>query len=375
MSVTLSIVVPTKNRYNYLEKLMDLFVTLHLGDDVELVIQDNSDDNYSFVEVMNRFERYSYIRYFHYSGHLSVCENCDMAILHSSGEYVCMIGDDDGFTRNILECVNLMKENAIDSLIANKPAYKWPDVHGVVFDFSGTVRIEKYTNELQYISLKQEIKKVVKNGALGLGKLPCVYHGIVKRTVLNQVFTKTGSFFPGPSPDMANAIAVGLCATKHVYYDTPVIISGHGAKSAGGMGARHEHNNEIKNLSFLPQNTDKLWEERIPKYWTGETIYAESAIKSLKRMGANTLILKFNYSCLYGAFIIFHLSQYHLAYRLMRFIDFLYFPYYACKSFVVRLQALLRNYMLKKGWNKKMYLIGSLNSIIECEECISKLRK
>lgn len=66
---------------------------------------------------------------------MSVCENCDRAIQNSKGKYICMIGDDDGFLRNIETYVRYMESKGIDSMIANKPAYKWPDVHGVVFDF------------------------------------------------------------------------------------------------------------------------------------------------------------------------------------------------------------------------------------------------
>lgn len=367
MKPILSLVVPTKNRYVYLTDLVKMFVSFQLKN-TELVIQDNSDDNSAFLSFISQFKLYKNIRYYYNNTHLSVCENCDKAIQSSLGEYVCMIGDDDGFLRTIESYVEYMKNNDIDSLIANKPAYKLPELHGLIFDFSGTVRIKKYKKSTSLIDVKDELKKVLKNGASTLGKLPCVYHGIVKREILDKIYVRTGSFFPGPSPDMANAIALGICSSKHIYYDIPLVISGHGSKSAGGMGAKHQHKNELKNMSFLPKDTDKLWESKIPKYWTGETIYAESAVKSLKRMGERKLLNYFNYRSMYGRFIVFHLPEYKLVLKLMNIVDYLFLPHYVFKAFILRMNAFIRNCVLKMGLSHKMYVIGSLSNIIECEE-------
>ena len=49
----LSIVVPTKNRYYYLKYLIRLVDNLH-SEEVELVIQDNSDYNNEFVEYLKK---------------------------------------------------------------------------------------------------------------------------------------------------------------------------------------------------------------------------------------------------------------------------------------------------------------------------------
>ena len=66
----LSIVVPTKDRYKYLKYLIELIASFN-SDEVELVIQDNSEDNkeildflkerdYNFVTKKLLYENYSY---------------------------------------------------------------------------------------------------------------------------------------------------------------------------------------------------------------------------------------------------------------------------------------------------------------------------
>ena len=53
------------------------------------------------------------MKYYYTKEQISVKENSDLAILHSSGEYVCFIGDDDGVSRHILKVVKYMRKNGI----------------------------------------------------------------------------------------------------------------------------------------------------------------------------------------------------------------------------------------------------------------------
>ena len=81
MSVILSVVVPTKNRYFYLDYLLRYFVTI-TSDKIELIIQDNSDDGSSSL-IKDELNRYSdpRIHYFKLEGHVSQTENCDWLFL------------------------------------------------------------------------------------------------------------------------------------------------------------------------------------------------------------------------------------------------------------------------------------------------------
>ena len=88
-SILLSVVVPTKNRYKYLKKLVELFCQL-ATEDMELVIQDNSDDPSDFKLFIDNIKDRR-ICYYYDSINLSVVDNCDRAIARSHGEFVSMI--------------------------------------------------------------------------------------------------------------------------------------------------------------------------------------------------------------------------------------------------------------------------------------------
>ncbi|WP_128656634.1 glycosyltransferase, partial [Paenibacillus sp. 598K] len=305
MDPLISIVVPTKNRYEYLKHLIN-YVDTFDSRSIELIVQDNSEDNTEIKRYLEGVSN-SNIKYFHNSQSLSIIENCDLAVNNSKGEYVCFIGDDDSFSSEIIGFVAWMKEREIESCIGSKAAYNWPDM--VFYHHQlPSLSFHKGTGDIRAIDIEKELSSCLSCGAKNMGELPRLYHGIVSRTALNKIFKRTGTYFPGPSPDMANAIALCFVLTNHIYVDMPLVISGTSYKSTGGMGARHKHKGKIKDISFLPKETEKWWEKSVPKVWTGETIYAESAIKTLRSFNRDDLISKFNYAYLYAAFICFNSS-------------------------------------------------------------------
>ena len=65
MGYLLSIIIPTKNRYNYLLPCLE---TLKLFDEkeVEIVVHDNSDDNKLIIDYLNN-NHFSNLKYFYSS--------------------------------------------------------------------------------------------------------------------------------------------------------------------------------------------------------------------------------------------------------------------------------------------------------------------
>lgn len=311
MKPLLSIVVPTKNRYEYLTYLVDLFLSIP-DDRIELIVQDNSDTQ--SIEFLDKLEK-NYdkrIKYFYNSEHISIVENCDKAILNSTGDYVSMIGDDDGFIPNIVEVTEWMKENRFNALRSYKPTYYWPGQQSNYLsnDSTGVLEFKDWKDDsYQSMSTKEGLMNTLKKGGTTMANLPCVYHGIVKRSILNEIFLQTKSFFPGPSPDMANAIALTQVIDSFIYTNYPIFISGVSPKSAGGSGVMHKHIAKIEDVKHLPIDTVLCWDKRVPKYWTGSTIYAESVIKTLEAFNNIEALKAFNYNYLYAWISIFNMKH------------------------------------------------------------------
>jgi hypothetical protein len=306
----LSIVVPTKNRYYYLEFLVQYFNSIK-SDKIELIIQDNSviNSNDEFVKFLNSMND-SRIKYFYEQGDISQPENCDNAVSKATGEYVTMIGDDDIFSKHIIEFTEKFKEENIDAILPYRSSYLWSDVKPKYYknQLSGVYSIKEFNLKRRKIDIKKELKNVLNQGGVHILNLPRVYHGIMKRRILEKIYHETGSFFPGPSPDMANAIASCKYISNYQVIDIPLIVSGHSILSAGGQGTQGQHLGEISQIKQLPKDTSSNWSPEVPFYWSGGTIYAESVIQSLKRTGMEEYLKEINFEYLIANCFVFDVN-------------------------------------------------------------------
>lgn len=298
----LSIVVPTKNRTKYLKSFIELICSFQ-NDDIELVIQDNSDSNAEILEFLSA-PQYSGVVYHYDPTPMPVIQNSELAICHSSGKYVCFMGDDDLLSGRLYDFVKYMDQYGYESAVFQRANYSWPGVTYKSHKFPN-LRIPQFRGALEEVNVAEAYGKMLAMGAVSLEKLPQLYHGVVLRERLDEVFQRAGTYFPGPSPDMAISAALTQVVKKHLYCDVPYITSGASPKSAAGLGAKHMHKGNLKDMAFLPKDTEMVWESAIPKIWTGPTIYAESALKALRAMGAEEALQKFNYTYFYAHFYVF----------------------------------------------------------------------
>lgn len=296
MSCLLSIIIPTKNRYRYLQECLLSLRNLDTRK-VEIIVQDNSDDNIEFKDFLNKLEAPN-VQYYHQCGHLSQTDNSDLAVSHASGEYCCFIGDDDSVSSLILPVVELLRTENIPACVCDVATYYWSDVV-----FEGAKRAPLSFNKTEPYIAELRSKEILRNvfsyGIQDIKYLARVYHGIISRRVLLSVKELCGSYFPGPSPDMANAISCTSIIPSYYYVHLPLIISGYSYKSAGGMGLRGAHKGSLKASEQLPANVEEGWDEKIPKLWLGYTMWPQSGLSALQAIG-KPVVEKMNYSAMYA---------------------------------------------------------------------------
>lgn len=303
MSYLLSLVVPTKNRYPYLKHLIQYIKSFN-SDEIELVIQDNTTDNAEIVGFIKE-EDFVHLKYYHTKESISVGLNSDKAILNSTGEYVCLIGDDDGITPDIVEEIKKMKEQGCDSMITRNATYNWPDYKDdSYFHLTGAMTVDMALGKNELVDVQSELDRVSKTGFLNIGKLPKVYQAVIRRSALDKIYEKCHTFFPGPSPDMANAVAL-TCFVKKVWYnDKPTIITGQ-CRSVGGGERLMEKLLPLTEIAHLPKDILTYWDEKLPNLWCSDTIWPGSASIAAKRMGIDVYM---DYNQIYGRFLFFHPS-------------------------------------------------------------------
>lgn len=294
----LSIIIPTYNRYKYLFGSLDAITCTIQDDCIEIIVQDNTEDNTEFVEYLKN-KNDSRILYFHEKNRLTVSENCSRGILNSSGEYVCLIGDDDSICSAVVDLVTCMKENDIDACNFDAAIYHWCDLKEQMPELDSLIS-PKVMEQIEIVNSKLLLENEIKNGLQAVYALPRAYHAIISKRVLDKIKETTSTYFPGPSPDMANAALCCLYVKNQIKIGVPMMVSGYGLSSTGGMGRQKKHTGSLKGKDWLPKDVEERWDKKVPLLWLGCTIWPASAIEALTRAGESPMLRNVNYGIIYG---------------------------------------------------------------------------
>tara|TARA_B110000902_G_C14262531_1_gene570312 strand:- start:1030 stop:2211 length:1182 start_codon:yes stop_codon:yes gene_type:complete len=284
--ILLSVIIPTKDRYDVLFPILTSICN-HVNDPaIEFVVQDNSRNNKQILDFIYNIKD-SRIKYFYKHGDIDVVKNFNYAISNAKGKYILIIGDDDFINPYIMNIMNLINEKDISGLIYPRATYYWSDVKFTKeMDFfePASIQIIKDPdlNLKKHLS-KVELNNVLSSGGIYLFDLPALYHGIVKRSVVDEIYKKYDSYVLGPSPDMSLSIALALEIESYYFVNFPVSIAGASYNSAAGMGRRGTHNKSLEEIpTWLPKDMVTKWNPLIPRVWNGFTVYAQSIYLVLK---------------------------------------------------------------------------------------------
>lgn len=301
----LSIAIPTKNRQYYLLNLLQC-LALSERQDFEVVVRDNSDEDSLRAQVEALDD--PRIHYEYVPGWISVVDNCEAALSGCRGDYICMLGDDDGLMlEESLSVLEQARKDGIDAVMSDKLLYTWPGVgRGTLADTSGLLRLQAVVGGRGRSNVSRNLDRAIRRaGALGLEGLPSVYHAFISSRALVSLRAMTGTCFPGASPDMANAVGVAPFLKGTRYHSRPLVISGHSKTSAGGKGATKQHHGPISEQLHLPADTEARWFSAIPRFWSGPTIYAQTLFDAVSLTGQRAPGAT-GLACLYAACLIYH---------------------------------------------------------------------
>lgn len=295
----LSIVIPTRNRIPF--AISAIQSILEIPDPrLELVVQDNSDarelESYVIENVQDRRFRYRYT-----SSPISLIENFNAAVELATGEYVCLIGDDDGVNPEIMEAAAWAKCEDLDSLgVRQTSFYLWPGT-GLPSTFftkvvGGNLTIEHFSGKIVEVDLEKELRALLRNGGLYYLRFnfPKAYHGLARRQCLEAVKEKTGDYFGGLSPDIFMSLAIACVAKRVAVVEYPLTIPGHCRTAENTHHTKDVHLRPLEDAMHFRNRGAYQWCELVPRVYTGETIWVDSAMAALSAMGRDDLVRELN---------------------------------------------------------------------------------
>ncbi|PRC92705.1 glycosyltransferase family 2 protein [Solimicrobium silvestre] len=302
----LSIVVATHNRSNYAIFAAKSVLSIE-SELIELIIHDTSTDGRLVIDI-EEITKDSRLHYHYCNVRLSMTENHNRALSLATGEYVCLIGDDDTVTSEILDAVQWAIENNVDAISPRVVAnYAWPDFLSKTFGsgHSSRIYIDSFSSDISQMQSASGLNNSLRAACQGTDGLPKIYHGIVKRSVMEKVKEKTGNYFHGVSPDVSGALGIASMIDSFVLIDYPLTIPGAAGNSNTGRSAMNAHRGRLEDDPHIKPYKDLIWPPLIPRFFSVETVWSQAAYETLSRLYDGKLN-EFNYIHLYSICLVNH---------------------------------------------------------------------
>lgn len=304
--VLLSILIATKNRQKYCLSAVESILSLP-DENIQVVVQDNSDDQ-TLSNMLEPFIGDPRLVYRYTPPPFSSIDNFNAALELATGEYVCLIGDDDGINPEIIVATQWANDNNVDSLVGNINAnYRWEGTGAPDTFFTkmtgGTLTILDFNGEAKVIDLEDSLNKLMENGCTNYldFPLPKLYHGVVWKKIFDDLKVQTGAYIKGLSPDIYSAIALACNVNKMVQIDYPFTIPGVcGQSTSITEGQLKKHSKRLEDAPHFRDRGDYSWAKEVPRIYCVQTIWADSGFAALREMGREDLITKFNKYALYA---------------------------------------------------------------------------
>ncbi len=305
-SPLLSIIVPTRNRGCYAAPAIKALLSIP-SEDFELVVQDNS-DTAELQKQLAWATDDARLRYVYNPVRCSQVDNFDDALGSARGEYVTMLGDDDGINPELLAAVRWARDQQLDALLASRPAqYWWPDIR---FRYggnlaAGTLDLAEFTGKITRVDVEHALRACLAAAGASLGNLPRTYYGVVKKSCLDQLQEETGRYC-FVSPDMSSAVGLAKYVQRMARIDYPLFLPGSSANSGAGMGARKQHVGRLEDQPHLAARCIDNWSDVIPKFFSASTIWAEACVQTLRATSQEHLLRDFNFVELHAGCLVFN---------------------------------------------------------------------
>lgn len=228
----LSVVVPTRNHPDTLEWTLRSCLD-QAGAEVEVVVADNSDggDTRQVVTSVGGGDRVRYVRP---PRALAMSANWDFAVRQATGDYLTVLGDDDGLVPGALAGVaRVIRESGATAVRWPWALYYWPTHpdHGLR-DTLVVPAAGRMDAAGEWRCGRRDVQRAL-DARLYYNCLPMVYNSFVRRAAVHDLLTADGSLFPTRIPDIYSGLAVGSRGGQYVNLYRPVGVAGLSGGSNG----------------------------------------------------------------------------------------------------------------------------------------------
>ncbi len=209
-----SIVIPTGGRTKTLPYTLNTVLS-QAENDMEVIVSDN-DETDQTANLIKQIQD-PRVRYIKTPARLSMTDHWNFALAATKGEYVLVLGDDDGLLGDaLLRVRKAVAHNNVDVLFADLDFYQWP-VQG---QLGRVTQIADCTADTM-VDLSVQAQRVLHMGGARWERLPSVYRTFIHRRILEKLGGTNGGVCDTVIPDMYTSFAIagieGLRALRLAY--------------------------------------------------------------------------------------------------------------------------------------------------------------
>ena len=210
--------------------------------DLELVVSVDKSDA-SAIEIITSFSD-PRLKVINPPRDLSMAEHYEWCLQHVEGEWVTILGQDDGLMPHFSRCVReaLGRYKSVDALSFRRAYFFWPGCESLYGKRGVQLRS---TNAERTVNSSRMLAKCLRGTAQHYD-LPELYtNTLVRRSTVDAIRDSSqGRFYHEMTPDVYSGVAIALHVGEYVRLDYPVFWTGTSPNSTGfalgSSSTRHE---------------------------------------------------------------------------------------------------------------------------------------
>ena len=257
----ISVIIPTRQRCDTLASCLRT-VTQIDDADLEIIVSDNaSTDSTRDVVFAHQDSR---VRYINPNSRLSMSTHWEYALGHATGDWVTILGDDDGLLPTTLATVrNIIRESSPDFIRSDCCGYLWPIknqcAHG---ELSVPTR-----SGWDFVDAKHALTQVLR-GNESYRNLPVFYTGsFASKSFIESMKDSSNRLYRSLVPDVYTGVRFSRGSKRFVASRTPLAINGASHHSTGNS---HCGNGDKTAAKLFAAENDIPFHKDIPLMRSGE---------------------------------------------------------------------------------------------------------
>ncbi len=225
--IKISVIIPTRERAETLEYTIKTALDQALQE-YEVIVSDNFSQDHT-KKVFDSFND-ARLKYVNTMQRLSMTDNFNFGVSHAKGDYIIIIGDDDGIMPNAIDrfC------NIIDTHPSD--LYTWPR-HGYIWPSDNKEpQLERVAEvcEPTEINLRKQLARMLQKGLLLNSAMPNTYHSATHRKVFDEIKKETGKYHQTTNPDEFMLFTLPVYREYAINIGEALTANGHSPKSNSG---------------------------------------------------------------------------------------------------------------------------------------------